>query len=465
MTDVRRIGNKRLLFDSNSVVAGGGETAIVCINRDIIPIIIEFLSTRGITRTSYFTAVSTQTYTLPDLGTFDSIRDIIAQGVSDLQQGYSMATCDAIVSSLEAIGVTMKEIRDSVNNQSQILAQSQCGCVGQGTNPTPEDQSTPCVVPAGFDDWSDFTTYSCQFVNWFLDKLMIAMEQIRQSYFWLYYDYFPNDENNPISVTQIYQMMAQMEAATFPLEWLYNLGDPTKAGYLTALTDLYLRFRTDKFLRVPETDPVEDVIQDWYDGAMHMREYFDDNYNTIAQDLYDAQNAADFLTEVQNAMSAAETYASGQPTGGTGLSYVCEVMNSIVDVGVAMLGFTKSTIIDAYTVGSYSCTGEKGCCPTVAIVTGQNAGTDTYSSVFKDGFYTVDLVNNAYAPLNTCGVTLEWVIATSVSGTPDSAQFYDDSDVPTISVNWPMASNQCDRRVKWTGAAPFTIVQGTTTCS
>lgn len=460
MTNVVKWHPNRTIFDANALVNGGGETTLVCINRDVIPIIIEYLSTRGLALNSYFVGTPAQTYTTPDVATFDVVDRLISGAIYDLQQGYDMGTCDLLNDNLVAINVTLKEVRDALAAQTQAQVSVACGCGPSGTNPNASDNSTACLTPADFGSWAEFIAYSCNAANWIFDTLENSMRFVQNNYHSFIGDYTLSGAGaTTLGVTQVYQRFAQIFPGVLPLEWSYNLADTKRAALYSNLTDHYIRFRTDKFLRVPETDPLADVVNDWYDGARHMADYFGANQATIVQAFFDAQTAGALLTEVADQVTNAYDYADLQGSGDPGLDFVKGIIDQVYDIGVALIAFTKSIAVQSYQ-GAIACTGDKGCCPVVALLQGVSQGSNQYTSVPSGGKHVVDLINYATAIGQHCDGEGQWDIPTMIAGDdPDSYEIFDDSNVSQGVTAWPMASATSGRRILWVGSSEFTIEQ------
>lgn len=465
MSDIRTYNTKRQIFDYDALVPASGSTAVLCVNRDVIPVIIELLSTRGLWRSSYFTAQTAQNYTIPDASEFDNIADIISETVLNLQYGYDMDLSSLLVESLNNINTTLQEVRDAINDQSETMAQCSCGCASTGTNPHPEDTSVACTTPEGFDSYNLFLDYACQAVNWLTDKSMVAMKQIEQNYFNFYFDYIAEISNNDLSVTEVYQRVAQDLSSIFPLEWLYNMSDNDKTNLISSMVDLYISFRDDVQIRYPEIDPIDDVISDWYAAAGHYFDYFDTNHDTIAQDLFDSSTAAAMLSTFDDYIALAATYAAAQPTGGSGLTLVDDIMGKIFGVGVAMLPFVKSPTIAQYTLGSYVCTGTGDCCPEIAVLACTQLTLTKFKAVWKDGQYQVDLINNAVDIGNHCAAKGQWTNPTLDDGAVDTFEFYDDANDLTLNGAYPPGGETCDRRVRYLSSVSFTINQDVVGCA
>ena len=456
MAEIRKYGSNRQIFSSDVLANSTREKTIICVDYDIIPMLVEFLATRGLWRTSYYASQEPQHYTLPDDDDFNTITNFIADNISELQAGYSMGCFDDVVGVLNLINGNLVDITSTLNKQAEITAQGQCGCQASGTNPIPVDSSVACETPEGFDSFTDYVNYSCKFVNWFYDKVIVAIKQIEQSFFWLYADYAQASSTERMSITQVYMIIAARQSLLIPTEWLYNLSDPTKSLIVQGMVDLYYRYATDKFLRVPETDTVEDVIADWYGAIGFIAEDLITNRTANIATLYSSQDLATFLSDWATMIDTAYTYADAQTPGQTGLSYAETIINALVDVGLAGLGWSKSVTINAFT-SLTPCSGFKGCCPVNFTLTGIELGGKQYQSVLVDGVHTVDIIHNATGIGSTCSGAAEGVDPTADTGTITLYSWYT-GDGSTLSGTSPTPTGlKCIRRWKFTSPNSFTV--------
>jgi len=456
----------RTIFHSDSLVFGSGKETLVCINRDLIPIIIEYLSTRGLYKTTYFKSQGSQYYTLPDDSDFNVIRNIISEAVFQLQLGFDMALCDDLSATIASLNQSLAGINNSIQLQTQAILASTCCEETEGGNPDPQDDSEACVTPQGFENWSEFNTYGCRAANWIVDKLIVGGAQLGRSWF-IHSGDFQNPSSQYLeSVTQVFQRISRYQPSMIPFDWLLNLSDQNKTAIKTKMTNLYMSFRADRYIRAPETATIDEVISDWYDAALHYTDYILDNKEAIIQDFYESLTATDLLDRVDYMLSLAYAYADAQSTGQLGLELVREIMESLFDVGVTMLPFQKSPTLNSYTTGIFDCTGTRGeCCPTIALLVGQHTGQDQYTSVYQSGFNRVDLINNATDVLETCGVTLQWVPPSIISGDYDSYEIYDDNNDFDSEVVGHQVGQICIRRIVYKSSVPFVIEVGANECS
>jgi hypothetical protein len=428
-----------------------------CLSRDAVMIIVSLLNKHGKWDGTYADSVGVGTYTTVNSAQFDIIERLVDEAIEEMATGQ--------VFDMSGVITAINGVADKIDDIELSLALSgDCGCVTTGTGITEPTPTTldECIPPPGFDDvWEAYKVYACKAAVWTWDKIKIFSEYAKNFYFNLHEDWYNGQANDRLGLQQVFQRAAAQIGHQLDPLYLYNLNEGNKAFLAQFQADMYYKFATDYFLRVPETHSGATVIAEWYGNTWgHIQSFLDSEKADFLDDMFNAENATDAKSFIDNLIDDALTYAAAQ--GGTQLAAdeISDIFTQLKSLGVAQLGFEYAPQINAY-VHSETCSGTKGCVAPSScwqsVTFGQHAGGDDWIGVFnpQSGWYEVDL---AYDDTVTDLLSANHNGPTSPAGR-NIWHVYDDGPTLIYNSDSPPASLQASvSRVHVVSTTAFDIV-------
>lgn len=336
----------------------------------------------------------------------DEILDIINGGSAALQ------TIIAAVSLFkdENSGSEIKVLNDvAIALQVQCTGcgqpQGACHCQPEVGGPVAEEAAQSlleCCTPVGFTTFSEYDNYACAAANWIADKSLLAIKQLELLHNRFFYDYSQAKQTNKLGPTEVYKRMVEALPDIFGDTWLFSIPNDDRAAIATILTDRYLDFQNEVATTVPETQTIEDVVDN----------HFTQTYSPVVSDLestldadkqtyFDSDGPLGLLSDFLQTMTDAAGQALGYQPGD-----VQELVNHAVKQGLANTMYYKNLVIDVYN-GDYVCLGSKCTCPEFWVATGTQTGANTFvskASIVHPGRHDlVVFVNWDSGPNELCG--------------------------------------------------------------
>lgn len=167
MDDERKYYRTRQLIDYNEVVSRSGQKAILCVDSSILPILRKLVSTRGLWRTSYFTARNDDTYIIPSPAEFSAIDNTIGEF---LAEGINDMSCDIV---------------DAIRELKSVVAASAC-CSSTTYNSATgrwggEGLTAPTTFGGTNDEFAteqDWLDHRCSAANSIVDGLIASCNNL-----------------------------------------------------------------------------------------------------------------------------------------------------------------------------------------------------------------------------------------------------------------------------------------------
>lgn len=348
-------------------------------------------------------------------GTLTALPSLLAliQLFKDDQQGDNAKV-------LQDIYVGLGDLSLSVTNNIECgtCGQSNCKCNPEIDGPIVQEQAqglSDCCQPEGFDTFSDYETYACEVANWIADKLLVTTKQMEQMYFRFFDDYNNLTEQSRLSVTQIYQRIAQALPEIVDPQMLFTIPNEDRTALLTNLTDRYVAFQDQVISEVPETSTIEQMISlYWTDdfglAAADLLASLDAHKQAYFDQLDPTQLAADILANLSDAAGEALGWSSAK---------VGDALSLIASQGLANLKFIRNTVINGYNT-TFDCVGTLCDCDEFTLGFGVHNGGDNFGSTANGG--RNDLEYFAYAetvtPTTYCGPMIRCSIRNLTGWTP-----------------------------------------------
>lgn len=365
-----------------------------CLSRDSVMVIVSYLNWYGLHDGNYFVEKDDYHYLTPNATQYAVIQDVIEEAIDAMASG-EIFDMSGVITAINGVAAKIDDVELAVSLSGN------CGCVTTGTSVTNPTNTTlvECVPPTDdWELWEDYKTYSCKAAVWTWDQIKIFSEKAKLLYFDFYQDYYSGTANSRMGLQEVYLRAAQSIGQQLNPLFLYNLNEGNKAFLAQYQADLYYKFATDYFLRVPETHTGAQVITDWYGTTFdEIQDYLDTEKSNFISDMYNAEDGDEARGYVNGLIDGA--IAQAIALGGTqlGLDEITDIMDQLKSNGVPELGFSFAPQLDAF-IHAETCTGDKGCtAPSdcwVSTTLGQHTGGDTWNTEYNSssGMYEVDVL-------------------------------------------------------------------------